>query len=266
MVWRHHLSSVRRAVAKHMGFSTFAEAFVQMLSEKLEYSMCGLIATYLWHEHRDEYSWHFEQRPPGLVWKHKRHRLLPVRESANQPAIRVAQDLRYCSKYDQSPCSYDQLVMEGFCHSSGHKRSSCSSYKPFGHDMLQYQNQLGPSWPVHKAAGAATGIGLVHDHYEKVNKLQYKWPPAALQVIQAIEDKPDHSRLCDACACKRCRFAQNARMVHHTTGPRVAHVEPPASTSRSWAMGAATGAAVMLLLVGWLAAEQCNVKSKIHRA
>jgi hypothetical protein len=38
------------------------QAFVQLLSEGLEYSVCGLMGTYLWHYHREEYSWHFETR------------------------------------------------------------------------------------------------------------------------------------------------------------------------------------------------------------
>eukprot|EP00658_Telonema_sp_P-2_P009104 TRINITY_DN13441_c0_g3_i11.p2 TRINITY_DN13441_c0_g3~~TRINITY_DN13441_c0_g3_i11.p2 ORF type:complete len:294 (+),score=54.23 TRINITY_DN13441_c0_g3_i11:314-1195(+) len=230
-IWTKHFASVRNAMIQHLGVRDFTEAFMVAVNSARAYDVYAIICTHLWHSHRDEYSWHFQERPPGRLKDMRTWPAEPTKAYTAEPAIHIAQDMRSCSKRSclktvegkecapETVCNVQQLILEGYCHSTQHnKTQACERYKKVAHDMLLYQDQLGPGWPAHSRQNEMSGIRTVLDHYNEVKHLDYEWPDYAKAEIQKIETEGDPQKWCHAQSCtNKYRFAQKYAYATHVT-------------------------------------------------
>eukprot|EP00899_Mesostigma_viride_P000019 jgi/Mesvir1/10017/Mv26160-RA.1 len=61
-----HLKEIRDHITRHVGTKDFDEAFTMMRDiANPVFCQYNIMATYLWHKHRDMYSWHVQELEPG---------------------------------------------------------------------------------------------------------------------------------------------------------------------------------------------------------
>eukprot|EP00668_Euglena_longa_P013945 GGOE01017897.1.p1 GENE.GGOE01017897.1~~GGOE01017897.1.p1 ORF type:complete len:726 (-),score=70.25 GGOE01017897.1:117-2168(-) len=165
VIHRSHLRELRSYV-EELHKKSFGDVFRRFT--KWPYSQFNVMLTYLWYFHREEYTWHLEDRrpgePPHTVTNFAAVGLKPEHL---KPKARVALHYRYHKK---PPGGAAALMLEGSCRAGWMPAEKCQAY-----DMSAIHRDLfifeGHAWyDVAKCEAANT------EHYAAVRTSPFSMP------------------------------------------------------------------------------------------
>jgi hypothetical protein len=143
IIHRKHLKVLREHISK-LHNMTFNEVYDKIITNT-SYSQFGIMCTFLWHQHRDEYQWYVEVEDPGYTGTYP-----PGQENDMSifPREYLLPKPRVCTHAGHRACprcsvvninamkhikNYNNFLLSGYCYGP-----------PFPHNELKCQNKTKP--------------------------------------------------------------------------------------------------------------------------